>query len=151
MLWDASQAYGVFYKFAPEMYRNSLSAANDRYDLAIKNALVAAGSTGFTYPPCDAQAYTSGSDYSGGTNVSYDGYVYIFAADVGSRTSSVLHLLFPIAEEGPLRPRLPRRGAIGICAIVQLPIIRILRARIHLLICICLVTPQVHLGGSLPY
>ncbi|OSX67814.1 carbohydrate-binding module family 5 protein [Postia placenta MAD-698-R-SB12] len=70
MLWDASQAY-----------------ANDRYDLAIKNALVAAGSTGFTYPPCDAQAYTSGSDYSGGTNVSYDGYIWetkYYASDTPS-------------------------------------------------------------------
>ncbi|EPS99093.1 hypothetical protein FOMPIDRAFT_97135 [Fomitopsis schrenkii] len=59
MMWDASQAY-----------------QNDRYDLAIKNALVAAGSSGFTYPPCDAEEWQSGSDYSGGTNVSYNGYIW---------------------------------------------------------------------------
>ncbi|KAG6910589.1 hypothetical protein DXG01_009540 [Tephrocybe rancida] len=39
MLWDASQAY-----------------ANSRYDLAIKNSLVAAGGTGFTFPTCSAPA-----------------------------------------------------------------------------------------------
>ncbi|KAF7965602.1 hypothetical protein HWV62_42675 [Athelia sp. TMB] len=59
MLWDASQAY-----------------ANSRYDLGIKNALVAAGATGFTYPACSAPAYVSGTDYSGGAQVSYGGYIW---------------------------------------------------------------------------
>ncbi|EGN97801.1 glycoside hydrolase family 18 protein [Serpula lacrymans var. lacrymans S7.3] len=59
MLWDASQAYD-----------------NDRYDLGIKNALVAAGATGFTYPACTAPAYVSGSDYTGGSQVSYNGYMW---------------------------------------------------------------------------
>lgn len=49
---------------------------NDRYDLAIKNALVAAGSSSFTYPPCDAEEWQSGSNYAGGTNVSYNGYIW---------------------------------------------------------------------------
>ncbi|KAH9937421.1 class III chitinase [Fomitopsis serialis] len=59
MMWDASQAY-----------------QNDRYDLAIKKALVAAGGTGFTYPPCDAEEWQSGANYPGGTNVSYNGYIW---------------------------------------------------------------------------
>ncbi|KAG7450237.1 class III chitinase [Guyanagaster necrorhizus] len=46
MLWDASQAY-----------------ANDRYDLAIKEALAAAGGVGFTYPACSAANYSTGSVY----------------------------------------------------------------------------------------
>ncbi|RXW16586.1 hypothetical protein EST38_g9260 [Candolleomyces aberdarensis] len=59
MLWDASQAY-----------------ANNRYDRAIKNALVAAGGTGFTYPPCSVPAYSSGSGYSAGSQGSYGGYIW---------------------------------------------------------------------------
>ncbi|KDQ54773.1 carbohydrate-binding module family 5 protein [Jaapia argillacea MUCL 33604] len=59
MLWDASQAY-----------------ANGRYDLAIKTTLVAAGGTGFTYPACSAPAFVAGDDYTGGSQVSYDGYIW---------------------------------------------------------------------------
>ncbi|KAG6820775.1 hypothetical protein H0H93_012039 [Arthromyces matolae] len=55
MLWDASQAY-----------------ANNRYDLAIKNSLVAAGGTGFTFPTCSAPAWVAGN-YVGGSIVSYNG------------------------------------------------------------------------------
>ncbi|KAG6897914.1 hypothetical protein C0992_009066 [Termitomyces sp. T32_za158] len=55
MLWDASQAY-----------------ANNRYDLAVKNALVAAGGVGFTSPTCSAPAWTAG-DYPGGSMVTYRG------------------------------------------------------------------------------
>ncbi|KAJ4489590.1 glycoside hydrolase family 18 protein [Lentinula edodes] len=70
MLWDESQAY-----------------VNDRYDLGIKNALVAAGGTGFTFPACSAPAYVAGTAYSGGSKVSYDGYIYeakYYADDVPS-------------------------------------------------------------------
>ncbi|KAI0094559.1 glycoside hydrolase family 18 protein [Irpex rosettiformis] len=59
MLWDASQAY-----------------ANGRYDLGIKNALSAAGGTGFTFPACSAPAYVAGSAYTGGSQVTYGGYVW---------------------------------------------------------------------------
>ncbi|KAJ7169534.1 glycoside hydrolase family 18 protein [Mycena filopes] len=59
MLWDASQAY-----------------QNNRYDLAIKNALVAAGGTGFTFPACTAPAYSTTGTYVGGSQVSYQGYIY---------------------------------------------------------------------------
>ncbi|KAJ3490512.1 hypothetical protein NLI96_g1393 [Meripilus lineatus] len=59
MLWDASQAY-----------------VNGRYDLAIKNALSAAGGTGFTFPACSAPAYVSGTGYQGGSQVSYGGYIW---------------------------------------------------------------------------
>ncbi|KAI0076286.1 class III chitinase [Panus rudis PR-1116 ss-1] len=59
MMWDASQAY-----------------ANNRYDLAIKNALVAAGGTGFTYPACSAPAFSAGQSYTGGSKVSYNGYIW---------------------------------------------------------------------------
>lgn len=46
---------------------------NNRFDKAVKNALVAAGGTGFTYPPCSAPAYASGRQYAGGSQVSYGG------------------------------------------------------------------------------
>ncbi|KIK71335.1 carbohydrate-binding module family 5 protein [Collybiopsis luxurians FD-317 M1] len=59
MLWDESQAW-----------------ANDRYDLGIKNALVAAGGTGFTFPACSAPAYVSGQSYTGGSQVSFGGYIW---------------------------------------------------------------------------
>ncbi|EJF66447.1 class III chitinase [Dichomitus squalens LYAD-421 SS1] len=59
MMWDASQAY-----------------VNNRYDLAAKNALVAAGGTGFTYPACSAPAYVSGNAYTGNSQVSYNGYIW---------------------------------------------------------------------------
>ncbi|KAF8649744.1 hypothetical protein AX16_005514 [Volvariella volvacea WC 439] len=59
MLWDASQAY-----------------VNGRYDRAIKNALSAAGGTGFTYPACSAPAYSSGTSYTQGSRVSYGGYIW---------------------------------------------------------------------------
>ncbi|KAJ7655161.1 glycoside hydrolase family 18 protein [Mycena polygramma] len=59
MLWDESQAY-----------------ANNRFDLAIKNALVAAGGTGFTFPACSAPAFSSTGTYTGGSQVSYQGYIW---------------------------------------------------------------------------
>ncbi|GJJ13534.1 hypothetical protein Clacol_007788 [Clathrus columnatus] len=59
MLWDASQAY-----------------ANNRYDLAIKTALTAAGGTGFTFPTCTAPAFSSSGNYPGGSEVSYGGYIW---------------------------------------------------------------------------
>ena len=61
MLWDMSQAY-----------------ANDRYDVSIKNALTAAGGTGFTFPPCSAPAFVQGQSYTGGSQVSFDGCVLSF-------------------------------------------------------------------------
>ncbi|EAU93428.2 class III chitinase [Coprinopsis cinerea okayama7 len=59
MLWDASQAY-----------------ANNRFDKAIKDALAAAGGSGFAYPPCSAPAYVSGTGYQSGAQVSYGGYIW---------------------------------------------------------------------------
>jgi len=60
MLWDASQAY-----------------INGRFDAAIKSSLKAAGGTGFTYPLCSkVPGYTSGVQYSGGNEVSYQGYIW---------------------------------------------------------------------------
>ncbi|KAI0067746.1 glycoside hydrolase [Artomyces pyxidatus] len=59
MLWDASQAY-----------------VNSRYDLGIKNAISAAGGTGFTFPACTAPAFQAGSSYSGGAQVSSGGYIW---------------------------------------------------------------------------
>jgi chitinase len=50
--------------------------ANSRYDLAIKQALSATGSTGFTYPACSAVAYVSGQAYTAGETVSYGGYIW---------------------------------------------------------------------------
>ncbi|KAF8887966.1 glycoside hydrolase superfamily [Gymnopilus junonius] len=54
MLWDESQAY-----------------ANNRFDLAIKNALTAAGGTGFTYPACTASAWVAGTSYTAGSQANY--------------------------------------------------------------------------------
>lgn len=60
MLWDASQAY-----------------VNNRFERAIKTSLKAAGGTGFTYPACStATAYKTGVNYSGGSKVAYNGYIY---------------------------------------------------------------------------
>ncbi|KAF8971507.1 glycoside hydrolase [Flammula alnicola] len=59
MLWDASQAH-----------------ANSRYDLAIKNALTAAGGTGFTFPACSAPTFVAGTNYAGGAEVSFGGYIW---------------------------------------------------------------------------
>ncbi|KAI0786086.1 glycoside hydrolase family 18 protein [Abortiporus biennis] len=59
MLWDASQAY-----------------ANSRYDLAIKTTLSAAGGTGFAFPSCSAPAFVSGTQYQGGSQVSFGGYIW---------------------------------------------------------------------------
>ena len=53
-----------------------LGIANNRYDLAIKQALSATGSTGFTYPACSAPAYVSGQAYTAGEEVSYGGYIW---------------------------------------------------------------------------
>ena len=53
-----------------------LDVANGKYDLAIKQALSATGSTGFTYPACSAAAYVSGQVYTAGETVSYGGYIW---------------------------------------------------------------------------
>ena len=73
MLWDASQAYGkaLLSKFYISLM--TVRTANGRYDEAIKSSLTAAGGTGFTYPPCSAPAYVSGTDYTQGEQVSSDG------------------------------------------------------------------------------
>ncbi|THH12934.1 hypothetical protein EW146_g7227 [Bondarzewia mesenterica] len=71
MLWDASQAY-----------------ANDRYDLAIKNALSASGGTGFSFPACSAAAWASGSTYTAGSQASFSGqrvfFERVFDLDLGN-------------------------------------------------------------------
>ncbi|EIW64535.1 class III chitinase [Trametes versicolor FP-101664 SS1] len=59
MMWDASQAY-----------------QNNRYDVAAKNALVAAGGTGFTFPACTANAFVAGTNYPGSSQVSFNGYIW---------------------------------------------------------------------------
>ncbi|KAF8898407.1 class III chitinase [Infundibulicybe gibba] len=59
MLWDASQAY-----------------ANNRFDKGIKDALTAAGGTGFTFPACTAPAYVPGTNYPGASQVSSGGYIW---------------------------------------------------------------------------
>lgn len=77
MMWDASQAFG---KSPCRIFAGLLNAmhshlANSRYDLAVKNALSAAGGTGFTFPACSAPAFMSGTNYQGGSKVSFGGYV----------------------------------------------------------------------------
>ncbi len=76
MLWDASQAYGKYICLALEVRKlKGDLEANGRYDVAIKNALSAAGGTGFTFPSCSAPAFVSGTNYAGGSQVSFDGKV----------------------------------------------------------------------------
>lgn len=74
MLWDASQAY-----------------ANNNYAAAVKSALVADGASGFTAPACSAPTFQSGTDYSGGSQVTYQGYIWqanYYASDTPSASSS---------------------------------------------------------------
>lgn len=87
---------------------------NDRYDLAIKNALVAAGSSGFTYPPCDAEEWQSGSDYSGGTNVSYNGYIWeVRASRIAIRGWRLLTTYSYSRSTTPLTSQLPTTRVTG--------------------------------------
>lgn len=88
MLWDASQAYGTSERHML-LHRLILGIANNRYDLAIKEALSATGSTGFTYPACSAAAYVSGQAYTAGEEVSYEGYIW----EVRNLNSCKDHLL----------------------------------------------------------
>lgn len=85
MLWDASQAHGAYIiSVLGRCWRmDDIDAhfficgpANNRFDLAIKHALVVAGSSGFTYPICTAPAYVSGKIYTAGVVVSYGGYIW---------------------------------------------------------------------------
>ena len=48
---------------------SDLEPANGRYDEGIKNALVADGGTGFTYPTCSAPTFVAGQAYEGGSQV----------------------------------------------------------------------------------
>jgi len=73
MLWDASQAYRKSLFLSLSNVTSSFVIANGRYDLAVKNSLIAAGGTGFSYPSCTAPAYIAGTGYSGGSKVSYGG------------------------------------------------------------------------------
>ena len=67
MVRDYTVVLGMTYICAP---------ANNRYDLGIKNALVSAGGTGFTFPSCSTvPAYQTGAVYSGSNKVSYQGLV----------------------------------------------------------------------------
>ncbi|KAG7099508.1 hypothetical protein E1B28_001354 [Marasmius oreades] len=60
MLWDASQAVN-----------------NNNYHTAIKNALVAAGGTGFVFPTCSGTpAWVSGMNYPGTSKVAFGGYIW---------------------------------------------------------------------------
>ncbi|KAJ6627271.1 glycoside hydrolase, partial [Mycena sp. CBHHK59/15] len=61
MLWDAARVP---------------IPSNNRYDLAMKNALVAAGGTGFKFPACSAPTYSTTGTYVGGSQVSYQGYIW---------------------------------------------------------------------------
>lgn len=78
-----SLRYAIFYLTLLEKLRTEhvCLLVNNRYDLAIKNALVAAGGTGFTYPSCSAPAFVSGTNgYAGGSQVSYQGYIAVVQA-----------------------------------------------------------------------
>lgn len=51
------------------------ATANNRFDVAIKNALTSAGGTGFNFPACSAPEFESGTNYVAGSKVSYNGCV----------------------------------------------------------------------------
>ncbi len=80
MMWDASQAYRQCISSSRTEQRDAHAsscgaAENNRYDVAAKNALVAAGGTGFTFPACTANAFVAGTNYPGSSQVSFNGYV----------------------------------------------------------------------------
>ena len=75
MLWDASQAEGSRIHAFDSVSIDISPPANDRYDLAIKNSPVAAGGTGFTFPPCTAPVFVPGTNYAAGSQVSFGGCV----------------------------------------------------------------------------
>ena len=72
MLWDASQAYGEQIPSVDPWNVADPITVNDRYDLAVKNALVSNGGTGFTYPACSAPTFVAGTAYNGGSLVTYE-------------------------------------------------------------------------------
>ncbi|KAF7306627.1 Glycoside hydrolase family 18 protein [Mycena indigotica] len=76
MLWDESQAYRLSSFHILAARSEGRRTENGRFDLAIKNALVAAGGTGFTFPACSAPAYSTSGTYTAGTQVSYQGYIW---------------------------------------------------------------------------
>ena len=78
MLWDTSQAVGehLCCLCLPYLDVLTLSQANNRFDAAIKNSMVEAGGTGFTFPACSEPEFQSGTSYTGGSRVSFGGYVF---------------------------------------------------------------------------
>lgn len=81
MLWDMSSSYGALVCCGC-ILRNALIAlrpsVNNRFDQSIKQALVAAGGTGFTFPECDAPQFVQGNNYPGGSNVTYNKCVWVY-------------------------------------------------------------------------
>lgn len=76
MMWDVSQAYGSRIHVLDSPSIDIFPPANSRYDLAIKNSLIAAGGTGFTFPPCIAPVFAPGTNYAAGSRVSFGGCVF---------------------------------------------------------------------------
>ena len=75
MLWDASQAFGT-HILVRGIDRLTRSAANGRYDQSAKALLKDGGGTDFVYPDCDVPAFVSGSAYTVGQRVAFDGYIW---------------------------------------------------------------------------
>ncbi|KAG1463225.1 hypothetical protein G6F55_002515 [Rhizopus delemar] len=73
MFWDVSQAYG-----------------NNKFGAFLKNGLSSGSSCNgkFNFLPCTAPAYVSGTGYSGGSRVSYNGYTWIARWYASSAPSS---------------------------------------------------------------
>ena len=73
-MWDTSQAYGESnIGTSGEILNDWYSIVNNRIDKSIKEALVAAGGSGFTYPACSEPAYVPGENYPASSKVSHGG------------------------------------------------------------------------------
>ncbi|KAH7102314.1 glycoside hydrolase [Auriculariales sp. MPI-PUGE-AT-0066] len=82
----ATTVRNAFPSFGGVMFWDmSTSYANNRIDQSIKDALVAAGSTGFTYAKCDAPNWVQGQTVKKGSKVVKDGYIWQANADVTSK------------------------------------------------------------------
>ncbi|KAH8835437.1 class III chitinase [Flagelloscypha sp. PMI_526] len=101
-LWDSSQAY-----------------VNNRYEKAIKTALAAAGGTGFTYPACSAPAYSAGTGYTGGSQVTYNGYIWQakwYASVTPAASESNDWQIQSACSGNPTDPGTPSGGCTGVAA-----------------------------------
>lgn len=89
--------------------------ANNRYDRAVKSALVGAGGTGFQFPSCSAPTFASGTNYPGGSKVSFGGCVCKFNDHLYTTKSLLSPLQLHLAGTYPSISSSVRFYGDGIC------------------------------------